>query len=160
MSLNTQWLDRSGNPVPGVTAAGTVQITVLPTNHPPTVTGPGTQAARRGVPLVFSSARGNALVAGDPDVNPAVDVLRLTLTATKGTVALGSLAGLASVSGNGTASVTLTGTLNALNAAINGLTFTPVGTIGTASLVAMLNDMGNFGLPARQAGKTVSISVT
>jgi len=57
---------------------------------------------------------------------------------------LGSLLGLASVAGNGSGTVALSGTLAALNGAVNGLLFTPAsGYSGPASLQIFTNDQGN-----------------
>src|SRR5205807_2120914 len=103
---------------------------------------------------------GNAIVLGDPDVNPALQIERLTLTVSRGKATLGTTAGLASVSGNGTATVTLTGTINALNAAVNGLIFTPTAnTFGPASLLVTLNDLANTVGPALETGKKITINV-
>src|SRR5260221_12281513 len=125
VTVTSQELDALGNPVPGVTATNVVSITVTQINHAPTVQAPASQATNENVALVFSTAGGNAIVLGDPDVNPAVQVEQLTLTATKGKLALATISGLTSVTGNGTSVVVLTGTINALNAAIDGLVITP-----------------------------------
>ena len=160
LTIISQDLDSIGNPVPGVVATNTVPITITPVNHLPTIQAPATQATNENVPVVFSSANGNSIQLGDPDVNPAVQVERLILTTTRGTATLSTTAGLTSVSGNGTASVIVTGTINALNAGVNGLTFTPTNnTFGNASLVVTLNDLANTVGPAMQAGKTIAISV-
>src|ERR1700730_11799965 len=119
LTITSQELDSMGNPVPGVTATNTVPITILPLNQAPTVVAPATQATPRNVPLVFSPGGGNAITLGDPDVNPAAQVEQLTLTAANGIITLATMAGLTFVSGNGTGSVTLRGTINALNAAVN-----------------------------------------
>jgi fimbrial isopeptide formation D2 family protein/uncharacterized repeat protein (TIGR01451 family) len=160
LTITSQGLDSNGNPTLG-TATNTVPITVTPINHPPTVQAPATQATNRNVPLVFSSGNGNAIILGDPDVNPAVQLERLTLTVGNGTVTLGSTAGLTSFSGNGTSSVTLVGTINALNAAVQGLVFRPtLNFSGTAYLLVTLNDMGNTVGPPMQTSRLITISVT
>ena len=83
-------------------------------------------------------------------VNPAFQVEQLTLSAVKGRATLATTAGLTFVSGNGTASVTVRGTINALNAAVNGLIFTPnTNTFGSAYLVVRLNDLANTAGPAQ-----------
>jgi hypothetical protein len=161
LTVTSQELNKSGNPVPGVTATSTVAITITPINHPPTVAGPTTQATHKNVPLVFGPGHGNAITLGDPDVNPAVQIEQLTLSAEKGTLLLGTIAGLTFVSGNGTSTVVLRGTINALNAAINGLVFTPTPNyLGTAYLAVVLNDLGNTVGPPMESGRTVAISVT
>ena len=160
LTITSQELDRTGMPVPGVTATNTVPFTITPINHPPTVQAPAKQATPKNVPLVFSPGHGNAITLGDPEVNPAGPVEQLTLTTVKGTVTLATTAGLTSISGNGTGTVTVTGTINALNAAVNGLLFTPTPNIvGTAYLVVTLNDLANPVGPAMEAGRTIAIGV-
>src|SRR5262249_38269567 len=78
-----------------------------------------------------------------------------------GTLTLASLAGLTGVTGNGTATVSFTGTLANLNTALNGLVYTPgAGFFGTATLTVTTNDNGNsnFGGPLTDTRST-SITV-
>jgi hypothetical protein len=160
LTVTSQALFKNGLPIPGATATSTVPITITPTNHAPTVQAPATQGTNMNSPVVFSVGSGNAITLGDPDVDPAVQLEKLTLQATRGTATLATTAGL-TVTGNGTATVTATGTINALNAAVNGLVFTPTAnTFGTGYLVATLNDMANTVGPAMQSSKTVTISVS
>jgi hypothetical protein len=160
LSMTSQALDNSGNPIPGATVTSSVPITITAVNHPPTVQVPGTQSTHVSTPLVFSSANNNAIILGDPDVDPNVQIEQLTLTAVNGTATLATTAGLTFVSGNGTGTVTIKGTINALNAAVNGLIFTPkAGFSGTAYLQVSLNDLGNTVGPALQTTKMVTISV-
>ncbi|MBS0180674.1 MAG: hypothetical protein JSR20_18125 [Nitrospira sp.] len=79
----------------------------------------------KSTPLIFSTATGNSLVLADVDAGSSP--VQLTLTATQGTLTLSGTAGLTFATGDGTADSTLTmsGTLSALNAALEGLTFTP-----------------------------------
>jgi uncharacterized repeat protein (TIGR01451 family) len=152
-------VDSTGTPT-GLPVTSTVSITVTPINHAPTVLAPATQGTNMNSPIVFSTANGNAITLGDPDVDPAVQLEKLTLQAVKGTATLATIAGL-TVTGNGTGTVTATGTINALNAAVNGLLFTPTAnTYGAAYLVVTLNDMANTVGPAMQSSKTVNISVS
>jgi hypothetical protein len=162
LTMTSQALDSSGNPIPGATATNSVPITITAVNHPPTIQAPATQTTNRNVPLVFSTATNNAIILGDPDVNPAGPLVeKLTLTVANGTAMLATTAGLTSVSGNGTSTITLTGTINALNAAVNGLLFTPTPNMtGTAYLMVALNDLGNTVGPALQTSKAIAISVT
>jgi hypothetical protein len=60
------------------------------------------------------------------DVNASTDIEQVVLRATHGNLRLGSTAGITFVSGaNNFASMTISGTLNSLNAGLNGLIFTP-----------------------------------
>ena len=116
----------------------TVTITVTAVNDAPAITVPGAQATNEDAPLGFTTI-------SIADVDAGAGVLQLTLTSVNGTLALGSTTGL-TVSGNGTASVTVTGTLADLNAALNGLTFTPAADYsGPASVSLTINDQGNSG---------------
>lgn len=107
-------LDKDG----AVSQPATVTVTVAAIN-----TVPGTQTVQRKSALAFSAANGNGISLALLGADPAVDQFQVTLTVTRGSLALGSTNGLASVSGNNTSTITLTGTLNALNAALNGLTY-------------------------------------
>jgi hypothetical protein len=69
---------------------------------------------------VFSSGNGNALSVGDVDG----DTLTVTVAVNHGGFTLGSVAGV-SVSGDGSASVTLSGGAAAINAALAGSSFNP-----------------------------------
>ena len=121
------------------TATSTINITAVndgPVNHIP-----GVQVTPANTAVVMSAATGNGLSITDPDAGSGL--LRVALTATSGTLTLGTTAGLATVSGDGTASVLVTGTLAALNTALDGLRFTPAGGYtGTASFVVETSDQG------------------
>jgi hypothetical protein len=152
--LNTNrtitWTVSDGTPdVPGgAINSGTTTITLSAVNDAP-VNG------------TVSSATGNedtaiavtGLQISDPDANPALDTVTVTLDVTKGVltlltnVSLGLTAG--QISGNGTASVTITATLNAINATLaasNGLLFTANANVnGTDTLTVVTNDGGGNG---------------
>ena len=132
---------------------------VFPTNQVPVNMVPGAQTTNQGTPLVFSSANSNAITVADPDADGGIE--QVTLTIPNGTLTLGSVAGLATGSGNGTGSIALTGTIAQLNAALNGLTFTPAATAnGTSLLTITTNDLGNTGSGgAQSATSTVAINI-
>src|SRR6476660_2183356 len=82
--------------------------------------------------------------------------MQVALTGTNGTLTLSQTTGLSFVfsdgngtgAGDGTADATMTfrGTLASVNAALNGLTFTPTaGFSGGATLTITSNDLGNTG---------------
>ena len=100
----------------------TAVITVTPVNDAPVLAAPGPQAGVEDTPLVFSVANGNALSVADVD-SPT---LTTVITATHGSFLLGSTAGL-TVSGNGSGVVSVTGSPDAINAALEGARF-----VGTA----------------------------
>jgi hypothetical protein len=88
-------------------------------------------------PLVFSTANGNRISVTDPDQGSSL--LRVTLSVPSGTLTLGSLTGLSFTVGDGTAdaSMTFSGTVAAINAALEGLTFAPVVGFSTSHLLQL-----------------------
>ncbi len=77
-----------------------------------------------GQPLIFSAATGESIALRDPDAGAADPAWSLTISVSAGTLALSSTAGLTG-SGEGTGTLSYTGPLSAINAAVEGLTFTP-----------------------------------
>jgi hypothetical protein len=134
----------------------TINLTVDPINDAPTMTAPGPQVTDEDIDLVFSSGNGNSIVIADLDAGSA-DV-QVTLTATYGTLTLGGFTGLVFSAGDGTgdATMTFTGTLAEVNAALEGLTFKPgLNYNGAASIQITADDQGNTG-----AGGTLSVTKT
>ena len=76
-----------------------------------------------GQPVIFSAAAGDGIALQDPDAGPLAPAWDLTLSITTGTLRLSGTAGLTGT-GNGTGSLTYRGSLSALNAALDGMTFT------------------------------------
>ncbi len=139
------------DPGDGYSAAKSVALTV--SNSPPAITAPATATLIFPVNLVFAPSKGNGISIAD--VNAGTTVERLTLTATDGTLLLGSTTGITFTSGaNGGASMTIQGTLANINAALNGLTFHPIA-IGSASVVLSYTDVATGQL----ASATINISV-
>jgi hypothetical protein len=126
------------------TANTTVPVTIAATNDAPVNSLPGAQGTGQNTPLVFSTANGNGIRVTDIDAGSGS--LLVTLTATGGTVTLGNTAGLDSIAGDGTGVVTLSGTLTALNSALDGLTFTTAFNFnGAATLQITTDDQGQSG---------------
>jgi PhoPQ-activated pathogenicity-related protein len=135
-----------------LTGTANVAITVL---APLGVDAPATASVNENTALVFSSAGGNPITITDPNAGSSVE--QLTLTVTHGTLTLVTTTGISFTSGsNNSASMTVTGTLTNLNAALNGLQFTPTtGYSGPASLAVTFKDLGNN----QSASATVAITV-
>jgi len=127
-------------------------------NDAPVISAPGAQIGAEDVPFVFATGAGNAISIADSDAGPA-DVLEVTLTATNGTLTLAATAGLATLSGNGSANITMTGTLADINAALDGLTLgTALDFIGTANVSVTASDLGASGAGGPQtAGSSVDV---
>ncbi len=89
-------------------------------NSAPVNAVPAAQTTNEDTPLVFSSANGNALSITDDSTS-----LTTTVSVTSGTGSLSATTGGgATITNNGSRSVTLSGTTTQINAALAGLTYT------------------------------------
>jgi hypothetical protein len=157
ISVNDQGNRGAGGPLIGTEE---ISITLLGVNTAPVVAYPAAQSVDEEAELEFSSTAGNALSFSDPDIGSGDASANLTVT--HGTLTLGSVAGLTSVSGNGSGSVNLVGTMAAINAALDGLIYQGNANYhGADTLTFGVNDQGNtgtFGGPLSDFG-TVAITV-
>src|SRR5205823_1150943 len=130
-------------------------------NDAPEITVPGGQTINEDATLVFSSGNGNLISIDDIDAGHA-GLLQVTLTATHGTLTLNGTTGLSFTVGDGTADATMTftGTMANINAALNGLTYAPTADYnGAATVQITTNDLGNTGSGGSLAD-TDAVSVT
>ena len=146
---------------PALTSApALVTVTVTAVNDFPVNGVPGAQTTAEDTALVFTGA--NALTVSDPADGNQGD-MTATVTVTNGRFTLSTVAGLA-VTGNGTATVELTGTVAAVNAALAGSSYTPAANFnGGALLTLTTSDNGNVGagpLVGLTDSDTVAITVT
>ena len=103
----------------------TKTVSIQPVNDAPVNSVPGPQTVAEDTTLVFSVAGGNAISVSDVDIGNQPD-MRITLTTVNGRLNLSGTNGLTFYSGaNGSATMTFQGRLTAINAALDGLTFTP-----------------------------------
>src|SRR5205823_13686296 len=97
--------------------------------------------------LVFSSGNGNLISISDIDAGASS--VQVTLTATNGTLTLSGLSGLSFTVGDGTADATMTftGTVANINAALAGMSFLGNSNYNGAgaSVQIVTNDQGNTG---------------
>ncbi|MGO9469960.1 MAG: beta strand repeat-containing protein, partial [Isosphaeraceae bacterium] len=77
-----------------------------------------------GAPVAFSSAAGNGIALEDPDAGPLDPLWNLELSVSSGTLILSTTAGLAG-SGDGTGTLSYSGSLAAVDAALESMTYTP-----------------------------------
>ena len=121
------------------------QIAITAVNDPPVITVPMAQSTGEDTALVFSAANGNELKVGDPDA--ASNSIQVTLNASNGTLTLAQVSGLTFGAGaNGNSTMTVTGTVDDINAALNGLSFDPVADYGgPANVQIVTDDLGNSG---------------
>jgi len=141
---------------PSAPANRTVNVSAV--NDAPVNVAPGLQSFAKNTNRVFSAANGNGLSFSDVDINAGN--AQITLASTGGTLALSTLAGLTG-SGNGTGNLTYSGTIAALNTALNGLTFTPtLNFTGNTSISFTSSDLGNTGSGGiKMALSTIPITV-
>ncbi|MHB0875074.1 MAG: beta strand repeat-containing protein [Anaerolineae bacterium] len=129
-----------------------VSVTVTAANDAPVLTAPTTQTTDEDTLLIFNTAFGNGITVADVDAGTGS--LTLQLDATGGTVTGTGL------TGSGTASASITGTLTAVNNALHNLLFTPTANShGSAELLVTVNDNGNTGGAAQQAQQPITITV-
>ena len=119
----------------GGTATGTANVTVAAVNDAPVNAVPAAALA--------ASAGVGVAVAGISvaDVDGGNLTTTLALGSGQGTLAVGAVAGGATIAGSGTASVTLSGSIAQVNASLGAVTFTSAGTFsGTATLTVTTSD--------------------
>ena len=137
-------------------------VTVGAANQPPVNTVPAAQTVAEDTDLVFSTANNNRISIADPDAGTAN--VQVTLSVTNGDLTLPATTGLTFTAGDGTddATMTFTGTITAINTALDGLRYGPTANFnGAATLTIATNDQGNTGGGGPQNdGDTVTINVT
>ncbi|MEY4178124.1 MAG: hypothetical protein RLY70_1698, partial [Planctomycetota bacterium] len=149
---------------PSLTGSGSLTITVQAINDAPVNTVPGPQSIPEDLPLSFNSVFGNVLAVTDIDAGGGT--IRVQLSAVNGLLTLSTTAGLSFAGGAGDgvddSTMSFTGTLAAVNTALNGLTFvSATDFFGAATLAITANDLGNTGTGGPLADSdTISISVT
>ncbi len=131
-------------------APATVSITVNAVNDAPVNTVPAPQTTAENTPITFSTGNSNAISIADVDAGS--NEVQVTLTANNGTMTLSGTTGLtfspAGPGNDGTADsiMTFNGTITDINAALNGLVYTPAtGFTGATSIQIFTNDLGNSG---------------
>ena len=136
-------------------------VTVLAVNDAPVNGIPAAQTTNVNTSLVFSTTNGNRAGVVDVDANAAVE--QVTLSVTHGTLSLSGITGLTLVSGaNGSGSMTFRGTMANLNAALNGLSYTPATNYsGGDTLSITSDDQGSTGGGgALSSTSTVGITIS
>lgn len=142
-------------------SGNTFDISLTPVNDAPVNSVPERQTTPANTPIVFSAANGNAISVADVDAG--TDPVQVTLSATNGVISLSGTAGLTFSTGDGAsdAQMTFSGTLADINAALDGLAFTPDPDFnGTAGIEITADDGGSSGVGgALRDTDTVSIGV-
>lgn len=130
----------------GLFVESTFDVNIGAVNDAPVNSTPGTQEFPDSSVLVFSSANSNPISVSDVDLDNGF--IQMTLSVTNGTLSLPVTNGLIFTTGDGIddSTMTFSGTLTSVNAALNGLTFKPTqGFTGAVALTITSNDLGNRG---------------
>ena len=126
--------------------SSSASMTITSINDAPVLTLPAPQNVNEDASLTFSSGNGNQIAISDVDAG--ISPVQFTLSAAGGTLTLNGVAGLTFLSGDGTAdpSMQFTGTISAINNALNGMSFSPTANFnGGAGLGFVVSDLGNSG---------------
>jgi hypothetical protein len=136
-------------------------VAVNAVNDAPVANVPVAQSVPQNTDLQFSLPMNNRIFVLDADAgsNP----IQVTLGVTNGTLTLTGTAGLSFSVGDGSSDTTMTftGTITSINAALHGMAFAPTqGFSGSAVLTIEVNDLGNTGVGgALTDSKSVNINV-
>ena len=147
-------LDSVQNDPPAVTLPLTAQS--LAENSPGSPYAPSAPSS-----LAFNAAHGNAITVYDVDANGGVE--QLTISTAQGTLAIdASTPGITVLnSSNGSSNLVFQGTVDALNAALESLAYTPTAYFnGQATIQIVANDLGNSPTPAKQTTVFIPVTVT
>ena len=134
----------------GLSTTSDTLIAIEPINDAPAIHLPAAQTLAEDGIITFSGEAHNAITITDPDAGSGT--ITATVTVEHGTLTLVHEPSLV-VSGDGSATLTLTGTLDAINAALDGLTYRPDADFnGKDHLSVTTNDNGNTGEGGAQVG--------
>ncbi|WP_227657660.1 beta strand repeat-containing protein, partial [Candidatus Magnetaquicoccus inordinatus] len=132
----------------GLGASTTANLTINAVNDAPVNTVPAAQSLAEDGSLTFNNANSNLLSVSDladTAQSGATDQLSVTVAVLHGIVNVTTGSG-ATVGGNSSATVTLSGTAAQINAALDQLLYTPTANYnGSDSLTLTSNDLGNTG---------------
>ena len=123
----------------GVSETANVSVNVIAVNDPPVNGVPAAQSTNEDTTRVFSTANNNALSVSDVDGG----TLSTTVAVTNGTLTAVAFAG-ATITNNGSGSVTITGTAAAINGALNGLSFAPTADYNGSATLTLTTTDGTF----------------
>lgn len=148
LTITTNDLGNTGEPGPQ-SDTDEVSITIQPINDGPINVIPPQQFTVEEDVLIFSSSNGNGISVIDVDAGNGTISTSLSISTSAGpdvgTLLIGT-PGSASVTGNGSSSVSISGDLGAVNSALNTLSYSaPLDLIGDVELEIITSDGGNTG---------------
>jgi VCBS repeat-containing protein len=174
----SSWTIPSGVTVTGTTDGGrticvngsnsnfTLTANYVTNNRPPLNSLPGTtqRTTLEDTAKVWTGTVGSTtrFSISDPDAG-TTNPVQVTLSVTNGTLSLGGTTGLTFSAGDGTSDTTMTftGTIPAINTALNNLRYDPAANFnGTATLTIATNDQGHTGVYGGPKTDTDNVSIT
>ena len=163
LTISTDDLGHSGIGGPKTTTDTVAIKTTLVT--PPTIASPSSLTVDEHQSIVFSEGNGNGISISDPFVGNLP--VQVTLSADFGTLSLSGVNGLTFAPGSGPngAAMTFTGTIANVNAALEGMKFTPADfqLDATTQIHIRVNDLSlgytGSAYMSQNAGKTVSVGL-
>jgi hypothetical protein len=148
LTITTDDLGSTGDGGPLTDGPDMVTINVSAVNDAPVISIPTGVGTYKNHDRVLSTTNGNSISVNDNDGPNSPPTLAIGLTATHGTITLGSTIGLSFSAGDGIGDATMTfqATLGNVATALNNLTFSPEADyIGAATIAIDANDLGNTG---------------
>jgi hypothetical protein len=137
----------------------TLAVTIEGMNEGPVLAVPGAQTLNEDGSLVFSTANSTSLSFTDGDLGSAS--ASFSVSVTRGSLTLAATTGLTGVSGNGTGTITFSGSRTNILAALNGLTYAPnANYFGSDTLTVVVNDNGNSGTYNTPQSDTETVAIT
>ncbi|MHB1557987.1 MAG: GEVED domain-containing protein [Isosphaeraceae bacterium] len=127
-----------------------------PINQPPVIAAPGGITGMEDSNLTFSAGAGNGISVSDEDAG--TNPVQVTLSTADGTLNLPETTSLTFLqdSATGSSQIVANGTIDAINAALAGLTLSPTAHFnGPGSLTVSVNDLGNSGNGGPQTATTI-----
>ncbi|MRR56674.1 MAG: DUF4347 domain-containing protein [Deltaproteobacteria bacterium] len=141
-----------------LTGSRSVAITVTNINEAPINTKPGIQTGLEDTPLVFSSGNGNALSVTDQD---AATILTTVVSVANGTGVLSvATGGGASITGDGSNSVQIVGSVAQVQAALSSVTYTPTSDANGSGYATLTLTSTDNGAGTLSDTDTVTIDIT
>lgn len=145
-----------------MTDSKTIEVTVTAVNDAPVNVIPATQTVAEDATITFNTTNTNLISISDIDAG--TESVKVSLVGTNGLITLSGINGLAFTTGDGTgdASMTFTGTIANINAALAGMKFVPNANFnGAATLQIVTDDQGKSGTGGSLTDTdTLTITVT
>ena len=138
-----------------------VALTVNPVNDAPVIDAPDSVETDEDQLITFNESNDHAISIVDVDADETVDAKLTVKLSANQPITLGSSEGVLITDGaDNTSSITFTGSLDAVNSALDGLRYEPpANSYGEGHLTIEVDDQGNTGGPAAEAEHRIAITI-